>query len=116
VASDTTVFQDYTSSYYSVADKEIVKLSLKDGLSSRKLMALTRDQQVQVKKPNGVDHYYVMEMEDQPEAVCRALNYGARFIPGESLVKLGGIDPYEDKLQEVESMLLAACGTSFYAA
>jgi hypothetical protein len=62
-----------------VGDKEIVRLSLKDGLASRKLLAVERDEQVLVKKPTGVEHYYVMEMNDQPEAVARALNYGARF-------------------------------------
>lgn len=92
-----------------------MRLSLKDGLASRKLMALARDEQVIVKKPNGIDHYYVMEMNDQPAAICRALNYGARFIQGEPLVKLGGLDAHEDTLINVESMLIAACGTSFYA-
>ena len=30
VASDTTVFQDYTKGYYNIGDKEILKLSLTD--------------------------------------------------------------------------------------
>ena len=30
VASDTTVFQDYTSHYYNIEDKEILRVSIKD--------------------------------------------------------------------------------------
>jgi len=33
-----------------------------------------------------------MEMMDQPDAVARSLNYGARLMGGESLVKLGGLE------------------------
>ena len=57
-----------------------------------------------------------MEMLDQPNAVCMALNYGARFIQGEPLVKLGGLDQNEEQLINIENLIIAACGTSFYAA
>jgi len=70
---------------------------------------------VQVKKPPGIDHYYVMEMLDQPKAECKALNYGARFKQGEPLVKLGGLDANEEALLNIENLMIAACGTSFYA-
>lgn len=56
-----------------------------------------------------------MEMNDQPDAICRALNYGARFIEGEPLVKLGGLEAHEDSLMEVENLVIGACGTSYYA-
>lgn len=91
VASDTTVFQEYTRSYYNIEDKEIIKISLKDKIEKHKLQAV-KEEIVQIRKPAGVDHFYIMEMLDQPEAVCKALNYGARFIPGQSLVKLGGLE------------------------
>jgi glucosamine--fructose-6-phosphate aminotransferase (isomerizing) len=56
-----------------------------------------------------------MEMLDQPNAVCKALNYGARFISGEPLVKLGGLEQNEERLIHIDNMIIAACGTSFYA-
>lgn len=37
VASDTTVFQDYTKSYYNIEDKEIIRLSLKDKVEKHKI-------------------------------------------------------------------------------
>lgn len=63
MASDTTVFQDYTKQYYNIDDKEIIKISLKDKVESRRLQEV-REERVQVKKPEGIDHYYVMEMLD----------------------------------------------------
>lgn len=53
-----------------------------------------------------------MEMLEQPEAVCRSLNYGARLMGGENMVKLGGLDSKRDKLIEIDNLIIAACGTS----
>jgi hypothetical protein len=33
-----------------------------------------------------------MEMLDQPDAIARAINYGARLMGGDNMVKLGGLD------------------------
>lgn len=55
-----------------------------------------------------------MEMMDQPNAICKALNYGARFKEG-GLVKLGGLESNEDELIAIENLIIGACGTSFYA-
>lgn len=69
---------------------------------------------MQVKLPPGIDHYYVMEMLDQPNAVCKALNYGARLGDAGG-VKLGGLDSHEEELFGIENLIIAACGTSFLA-
>jgi hypothetical protein len=42
------------------------------------------------------------------------LNYGARLGNGEG-VKLGGLDSHEEELINIENLMIAACGTSFYA-
>jgi glutamine---fructose-6-phosphate transaminase (isomerizing) len=55
-----------------------------------------------------------MEMLDQPSAICKALNYGARFKDG-GLVKLGGLESNEDELMSIDNLIIGACGTSFYA-
>ena len=59
-------------------------------VESIKLKEIT-EEIVKVKKPPGIDHFYIMEILDQPNAICKALNYGARFLSGES-VKLGGLE------------------------
>jgi len=60
-------------------------------------------------------HYYTMEMEDEPECVNKALNFGSRLMGGKAMVRLGGLDNNEEKLCKIESLILAACGTSHYA-
>jgi len=55
-------------------------------------------------------------MQEQPDAVAKCLNYGARLAGGEKgLVKLGGMDSNEEQLIEIENLLIGACGTSYYA-
>ena len=61
MASDTTVFQDYTKHYYNLEDKEILRLSLKDEVEHHKIKTII-EEGIQVKLPPGVEHYYIMEM------------------------------------------------------
>ena len=91
VSSDTTVFQDYTKHYYNIEDKEILRLSLNDKVELHKIKTIV-EEGIKVGLPPGIPHYYVMEMLDTPEAVARSLNYGARLMGGENMVKLGGLD------------------------
>ena len=91
VSSDTTVFQDYTKHYYNIEDKEILRLSLNDKVEQHKIKTIV-EEGIKVSLPPGIPHYYVMEMLDTPEAVARSLNYGARLMGGENMVKLGGLD------------------------
>lgn len=56
-----------------------------------------------------------MEMLDTPEAVARSLNYGARLMGGDNMVKLGGLDEKKLELKDIDYMMIAACGTSHKA-
>ena len=56
-----------------------------------------------------------MEMLQQPEAVMKAMNYGARLMSNKAMVRLGGLEKKQDELMEVENLIMAACGTSHYA-
>jgi glucosamine--fructose-6-phosphate aminotransferase (isomerizing) len=87
---------------------------LKDKVEHHKIKTII-EEGIKVKLPPGVDHYYVMEMCDQPDAIARSLNYGARLSGGDNLVKLGGLDHELEKLKRVDSLIIAACGTSLLA-
>ena len=114
VASDTTVFQDYTKHYYNIEDKEILRLSLHDKVEQHKIKTIV-EEGIQVKLPPGIEHYYVKEMLEQPDAVARTLGYGSRLMGGDNMVKLGGLDSKREDLLKVENLLIAACGTSLNA-
>ena len=63
MASDTTVFQDYTKHYYNIEDKEILRLSLKDKVEQTKIKTII-EEGIQAHLPPGIDHFFVMEMLD----------------------------------------------------
>ena len=63
-----------------------------------------------VKLKPGISHFFIQEMLEQPESVEKALNYG-----GPGMVKLGGMDNDEEELINIDNLLIAACGTSYYA-
>jgi glucosamine--fructose-6-phosphate aminotransferase (isomerizing) len=51
---------------------------------------------------------------EQPAAISRALNLGGR-IDRDGLIKLGGLDQNADKMMAIKNLVMAACGTSYYA-
>lgn len=108
------MFQDYTKTYYNIEDKEILRLSLKDQVEQHKIKTI-KEEGIKVKLPPGINHYYVMEMMDQPDAVARSLNFGARLLGGENMVKLRGLDDEFNKLKNIDNLIIAACGTSYLA-
>lgn len=59
-------------------------------------------------------HWTIKEIMEQPEAISRALNYGARFDT-EGKVKLGGLETNAEMLLKMHNLVIAACGTSLYA-
>ena len=64
--------------------------------------------------PAPFAHFTIKEALEQPEAIARALAYGAR-MDGRKIV-LGGLDTNREKLMDVRNMVLTGCGTSKYAA
>ena len=55
----------------------------------------------------GFKWFFEQEIYEQPEAVSKALNYGAR-IAGNNKVKLGGLDSREDDLKSIDNLIIAA--------
>jgi glutamine---fructose-6-phosphate transaminase (isomerizing) len=69
-----------------------------------------------VKLKPGISHFFIQELLEQPESVEKCLNYGGRLKGSEpGLVKLGGLDNDEEELINIDNLLIAACGTSYYA-
>lgn len=64
--------------------------------------------------PHPHPHFTLKECLEQPEAIARALNYGARFN-GRKVI-LGGLDTNKETLASLKNMLITGCGTSMHAA
>jgi glucosamine--fructose-6-phosphate aminotransferase (isomerizing) len=54
------------------------------------------------------------QIMEQPAAISRALNLGGR-IDKDGNIKLGGLDQNVEKMMSINNLVMAACGTSYYA-
>ncbi|MFA5945336.1 MAG: glutamine--fructose-6-phosphate transaminase (isomerizing) [Patescibacteria group bacterium] len=64
--------------------------------------------------PAPFPHWTIKEILEQPEAVKRTLNHGAR-IKNDTSVKLGGLESRSEELLSIKHLVIAACGTSYHA-
>lgn len=55
-------------------------------------------------------YFTIKELLEQPEAIARALSFGARFTGVR--VKLGGLDTHKEVLSKIHNLLITGCGTS----
>jgi len=112
VASETSAFSKYTKNFIAMKDKEIAVI--KPNSTS---LDISR---VEVAPENDVlltadpyPHFTIKECLEQPEAIARALSYGAR-MNGRRIV-LGGLDGNVEELTQIKNLLVTACGTSKHA-
>lgn len=113
VASELSAFNRHTSQYISLNDGEVAVINA-DGMN----LDLTRVQKAPTEhiqlSPDPFPHWTVKEIMEQPEAMSRTLGYGARF-DAQGNVKLGGMEDNKDRLLPIKHLVMAACGTSYFA-
>lgn len=113
VASEVGAFSRFTKNYIAMKDGEIGVLDA-DGRTldlSRKEQSLYDEEEV---LPSKYPHWTLKEILEQPNAVGRALCFGAR-LSWEN-VHLGGLDSNVDLLEKVQHVALLGCGSSLQAA
>ena len=118
ISSQVSAFQHYTRRYIQVPNNEVVIITKEEILRRDKVLnkddIKTLRKEIIDKKPKpGFKWFFEQEIYEQPEAVSKALNYGAR-IAGNNKVKLGGLDSREDDLKSIDNLIIAAWGTSLY--
>lgn len=58
-------------------------------------------------------HWTIKEIEEQPQSVARAINYGARLTNDSA--KLKGLEEIKEQFLSVKNLMLIGCGSSFHA-
>mmetsp|Transcript_1177 Transcript_1177/g.1890 ORF Transcript_1177/g.1890 Transcript_1177/m.1890 type:complete len:667 (+) Transcript_1177:19-2019(+) len=111
VGSEAAAFSKFTSRYIQLKDGEIMTLSPKKSLGEGRVEVIHKDQG-HVSK-GDYPHWTIKEIIEQPEAIARALNHGARLT--QDSAKLGGLDEIKEKFLGVENLVLLGCGTSEFA-
>lgn len=113
VASEPVAFGTSTRDFISLQNGEIaVVRSNREGLDLTRLEKAA-EETVSV-SPDPYPHWTIKEILEQPEAIRRTLNHGAR-LRSDTDVKLGGLEIREEDLARIEHLVIAACGTSYHA-
>ena len=113
IASETSAFSKYTKNFIAMKDGEIGVVQAGGTNLDFSRVEIAPEFDVQL-TPFPYSHFTLKECLEQPEAIARALSYGAR-MNGHRVV-LGGLDKNVELMAQVKNMLLTGCGTSRHAA
>ncbi len=113
IASETSAFSKYTKNYIALKDGEIGVISANENNLDLSRVEVAPDHDIQL-TPDPFPHFTIKECLEQPEAIARALSFGAR-MNGRKVV-LGGLDMNIETMSSIRNMLLTGCGTSRHAA
>lgn len=113
VASEPAAFGMITRDFISLENGEMAVVRAdRAGLDLTRLEKAPEDTIATSPAPHP--HWTIKEILEQPEAIKRTLNYGARLAE-EDGVKLGGLDAHAQELLTIDHLVIAACGTSYHA-
>src|SRR3989344_3061073 len=119
LASDATPIIEYTDKVIYLGDSEMA--IIKDG----KLIVKTIENEIKnpyVQKlemkleeleKGGFPHFMLKEIYEQPRSIKDSMR--GRISAQDGMVKLGGIEKFENKLLEANRIIIVACGTSYHA-
>lgn len=114
VASEHSAFRRHTGQYIALRDGEVAVVNA-NGVSldlSRKETIAKEDILL---SPEPFPHWTIREINEQPAAVNRALNFGGR-LQSDGKVKLGGLEENLSVLETIKNLVVSGCGTSLFAA
>jgi len=61
----------------------------------------------------GYDYFMLKEIYEQPKSVYDSMR--GRIHPEKKIIRLGGIEPYENHILEADRIIMVGCGTSWHA-
>jgi len=120
VASDVAAILQHTRQVVYLDDGEMAVLS-RDGYRVMDLDAQIVKKGVsriewdldQIEK-GGFDHFMLKEIFEQPQTIQNTMR--GRLVTDEGFTKLGGLNLTKDELQQLDQIIITACGTSWHSA
>ncbi len=119
IASDATPIVEYTDKVIYLNDGEmaIVKngeLTVKTIDNEIKNPYVEKlEMKIDELEKGGFPHFMLKEIYEQPRSIKDCMRGRMSVVDG--MVKLGGIEKYEDKLLNAKRIIILACGTSWHA-
>ena len=113
LASEPSAFAQYTSEYVALKDGEVAVIHPRDFFVDASRVEKHVSTEAIETSPAPFPHWTIREIMEQPLAISKSLNYGARlYMDG---AKLGGLDENKDEMLQIQNLLISACGTSYFA-
>lgn len=119
IASDATPIVEYTKNVIYLNDNEIAILSRENLLikSIDNIIQTPYVHELELKlemlEKGGFDHFMLKEIYEQPRSIRDCMR--GRIYPQQGRVQLGGLEPYAEKLKNLDRIIIVACGTSWHA-
>ena len=111
IGSEPSAFVKYTKRYISLEDNQIFKIDPKrEKIEASKVRTI---EEFSIASLGNYTHWTLKEIEEQPESISRALNFGARLKSDSA--RLGGLEEIRDKMLDVQNLVLMGCGSSLHA-
>jgi glutamine---fructose-6-phosphate transaminase (isomerizing) len=119
VASDVAAILEHTRQVVYLDDGEMGVLTRKGyevlDLNARRVRkGVSRiDWDLDQIEKGGFDHFMIKEIMEQPQTIQNTMR--GRLVVEEGFSKLGGLNLSRDQLQEIDHIIITACGTSWHS-
>ncbi len=119
IASDATPIVEYTRNVIYLKDNDVAIVR------ENSMVLKTIDNQIQTPyvqeleisleqiEKGGYEHFMLKEIHEQPDSIHDTMR--GRLNVDKGLLKLGGIEEYEEKFDNIDRIIIIACGTSWHA-
>ncbi len=119
IASDAMPIVEYVKSVVYLKDNELAIIA-RDQLLIKHLDNVVQTpliQELELKleelEMGGFEHFMLKEIFEQPQSLTNCMR--GRIYPEAGKVELGGIKQYAEKLENINRIIIVACGTSWHA-
>lgn len=114
-ASELPAFCRHSDHIVELQDGEIAVIRADNNTFDKSRIRSSEASDVQVpSSPSPWPHWTLREIEEQPDAIYRALNFGARMT--QNGVTMGGLARETSKMVSIQHLVLTCCGSSKNAA
>jgi len=114
VASDSSAVITHTRQIINLDDNEIAVLKPDNFFILKEKPIVQIEWTAEEAQKGGYPHFMLKEIMEEAEAIENATR--GRLLAESGQVRLGGLKSVENKLREINRLLLVACGTAGYAA
>ncbi|MEO7176379.1 MAG: glutamine--fructose-6-phosphate transaminase (isomerizing) [Saprospiraceae bacterium] len=119
IASDATPIVEYTKKVIYLNDEEIAIvrddqyqiININNEVQNPTIHKI--DLEVETLEKGGYDYFMLKEIHQQPQTISDAMR--GRLNSEESVVRLGGLEEYKDRIKNADRLIMVGCGTSWHS-